>query len=134
MSRLGCSGPHDGGLRRLAEQTPGERTQIIYAGPRGSLSASKADDWVAIAPGTEAALALGLASVIIREQLYSQAFVAGAFGFEDWSDGQGRSRQGFKSLVLKDYAPERVSEITGAAKEKIVELAREFAKTKPAVA
>jgi anaerobic selenocysteine-containing dehydrogenase len=112
----------------------GERTRIIYAGPRGSLSASKADDWVAIAPGTEAALALGLASVIVREQLYSQAFVAGAFGFEDWSDGQGRSRQGFKSLVLKDYAPERVSEITGAAKEKIVELAREFAKTKPAVA
>lgn len=112
----------------------GERTRIIYAGPRGSLSASKSDDWVAIAPGTEAALALGVASVIVREQLYSQAFVAGAFGFEDWSDGQGRSRRGFKNLVLKDYAPERVSEITGVAKEKIVELAREFAKTRPAVA
>lgn len=115
-------------------QPQGERTRIIYAGPRGSLSASKADDWVAIAPGTEAALALGLASVIVREQLYNQAFVAGAFGFEDWSDGQGRSRRGFKSLVLKDYAPERVSEITGVPKEKIVEVAREFAKTKPAVA
>jgi anaerobic selenocysteine-containing dehydrogenase len=111
-----------------------ERTRIIHAGPRGSLSASKADEWVAIAPGTEAALALGLASVIVREQLYNQAFVAGAFGFEDWSDGQGRSRRGFKSLVLKDYAPERVSDITGVPKEKIVELAREFARTKPAVA
>jgi anaerobic selenocysteine-containing dehydrogenase len=112
----------------------GERTRIIYAGPRGSLSASKADDWVAIAPGTEAALALGVASVIVREQLYSQAFVAGSFGFEDWSDAQGRTRRGFKNLVLKDYTPERVSEITGVPKEKIVELAREFAKTKPAVA
>jgi anaerobic selenocysteine-containing dehydrogenase len=112
----------------------GERTRIIYAGPRGSLSSSKADDWLAIAPGTEAALALGVASVIVREQLYSQAFVAGAFGFEDWSDGQGRSRRGFKNLVLKDYAPERVSEITGVPKEKIIEVAREFAKAKPAVA
>ena len=115
-------------------QPPGERTRIIHAGPRGSLSASKADDWVAIAPGTEAALALGLASVIVREQLYNQAFVTSAFGFEDWADSQGRSRRGFKSLVLKDYAPERVSEITGVPKEKIVEVAREFAKTKPAAA
>jgi anaerobic selenocysteine-containing dehydrogenase len=115
-------------------QPQGERTRIIHVGPRGSLSAAKADDWVAIAPGTEAALALGLASVIVREQLYNQGFVAGAFGFEDWSDGQGRSRRGFKNLVLKDYAPERVSEITGVPKEKIVEVAREFAKTKPAAA
>jgi anaerobic selenocysteine-containing dehydrogenase len=115
-------------------QPQGERTRIIQLGPRGSLSASKADDWVAIAPGTEAALALGIASVIVREQLYHQAFVGSAFGFEDWSDGQGRSRRGFKHLVLKEYAPERVSEITGVPKEKIVEVAREFAKTKPAAA
>jgi anaerobic selenocysteine-containing dehydrogenase len=115
-------------------QPRGERTRIIQLGPRGSLSASKADDWMAIAPGTEAALALGLAHIIVREQLYNQAFVANTFGFEDWSDAQGRSHRGFKNLVLKDYAPGRVSEITGVAEEKIVDLAREFARTKPAVA
>lgn len=115
-------------------QPQGQRTRVIQVEPRGSLSASKADAWVAIAPGTEAALALGLASVIVREQLFNQAFVANSFGFEDWSDAQGRSHRGFKNLVLKDYAPERVSEITGVPKEKIVELARDFARTKPAVA
>jgi anaerobic selenocysteine-containing dehydrogenase len=111
------------------------RTRIIQVETRGSLSASKADDWVAVAPGTEAALALGLAHVIVSDQLYDRSFVNGhSFGFEDWNDAQGRRHLGFKSMVLKDYAPERVGEITGVPKEKIISLAHEFARTKPAVA
>lgn len=110
-------------------------TRIIHVGTRGSLSASKADEWVAVAPGTEAALALGLAHVIVREGLYDQSFVnQHSFGFKDWTDANGRRRQGFESLILKDYSPKRVAGITGVAEERIVSLAREFARTKPAAA
>ncbi|MFP3870300.1 MAG: molybdopterin-dependent oxidoreductase [Syntrophobacteria bacterium] len=111
------------------------RPRIIQVEPRGSLSASKADEWVAVAPGTEAALALGLAHVIVREDLYDRSFVSKySHGFEDWTDTQGRQHQGFKSLVLKEYDPKKVAEFTGVSREKIVSLAREFARTKPAVA
>ena len=38
--------------------------------PRLSKTAAKSDKWIAISPGTEGALALGLANVIIKEKLY----------------------------------------------------------------
>jgi anaerobic selenocysteine-containing dehydrogenase len=105
-------------------QPPQNRTRIIQVESRGSLSGSKADEWVAVAPGTEAALALGLAQVIVSEGLYNKAFVNGnSTGFEK-----------FRSLLRKKYTPAKVAEITQVNKEKIVTLAREFARTKPAVA
>jgi len=101
-----------------------DRTKIIQVGTRGSLSASKADEWVAVAPGTEAALALGLAQVIVSEGRYDRTFVNKyTHGFDE-----------FKRLLRQNYTPEEVAEITGVGKEKIVGLARTFAGTKPAVA
>ena len=45
------------------------KTSIIQIDPRASNTASKADQWLAPFPGTEAALALGIAHVIIKERL-----------------------------------------------------------------
>ena len=101
-----------------------DRTKIIQVETRGSLSASKADEWVAVAPGTEAALALGLAQVIVSEGRYDRTFVGQyTHGFDE-----------FRRLLRRSYTPEEVAAITGVEKEKIVGLAREFAGTKPAVA
>ena len=101
-----------------------DRTKIIQVETRGSLSASKADEWVAVAPGTEAALALGLAQVIVNEGLYDRTFVGQyTHGFDE-----------FRRLLRRSYTPEEVAAITGVEKEKIIGLAREFAGTKPAVA
>jgi anaerobic selenocysteine-containing dehydrogenase len=101
-----------------------DRAKIIQVETRGSLSASKADEWVAVAPGTEAALALGLAQVIVSEGRYDRTFVSQyTHGFD-----------GFRRLLRRSYTPEEVAAITGVEKEKIVGLAREFAATKPAVA
>ncbi|MGQ9554850.1 MAG: molybdopterin-containing oxidoreductase family protein [Anaerolineae bacterium] len=103
---------------------PGDRGRIVQIEPRLSVTAIKADQWVPIRPGTEGALALGLASVIIRERLYDQAFVADhCHGFEAWSEA-----------VLRDYSPSAVAVLTGVPEEMIRQLAREFAGTKPAVA
>jgi anaerobic selenocysteine-containing dehydrogenase len=101
-----------------------DRTKIIQVETRGSLSASKADEWVAVAPGTEAALALGLAQVIVNEGRYDRTFVGQyTHGFDE-----------FRRLLRRSYTPEEVAAKTGVEKEKIIGLAREFAGTKPAVA
>jgi anaerobic selenocysteine-containing dehydrogenase len=99
------------------------------------MTAAKADQWIPINPGTDGALALGLAHVIVREGLYDKKFVEEeSFGFEDWRDGDGVSHLGFKSVVLKEYRPDEVSTITGVPVETIIRLAKGFAREKPAVA
>jgi anaerobic selenocysteine-containing dehydrogenase len=112
------------------------RAKLVQVDTRFSVSAAKADEWIAIRPGTDAALALGIAHVIVKERLYDESFVTHhTFGFEDWTDEHtGESRLGFKTLVLKEYAPETVSKITGVPADTIVRIAREFATTKPAIA
>jgi len=112
-----------------------ERKQIVQVEPRLSETAARADQWVAITPGTEGALAMGIAHVIIRESLYKHSFVNQAtFGFNDWTDADGNTRMGFKTLVLKDYPPEIVSQITGIEPKTIAELARGFARAKTPIA
>ncbi|RME85394.1 MAG: twin-arginine translocation signal domain-containing protein [Caldilineae bacterium] len=115
---------------------PGRRTKIVYIDPRFSVTAAKADEWLPIRPGTDGALAMAIAHVIIKEELYDKQFVAEhAFGFEDWTDEQGVAHMGFKTLALQEkYSPERVAQITDIPAETIVRIAREFATTRPALA
>lgn len=106
-----------------------DRAKVVQIEPRLSNTAAKADDWHPVNPGTEGALALGLAHVIVKESLYDPNFIANhTFGFEDWGDVTGKTYIGFKRLVLQEYAPEDVSKITGLSAKKIVDLARAFAK------
>jgi anaerobic selenocysteine-containing dehydrogenase len=103
--------------------------KIIQVEPRLSNTAAKADQWVAIHPGTEAALALGMAHVIIQESLYHKEFVENnSFGFSGWTDSKGQSHMGFKDLVLESYGPDKVARITGIKTDEIVSLARGFAR------
>jgi anaerobic selenocysteine-containing dehydrogenase len=111
------------------------KTKVVQVESRSSTTASKADQWVAIKPGTEAALALGMAHILIKERLYDLEFINNhSFGFADWTGNDGQSHMGFKTLVMNQYAPSRVSEITGLAESEIVSLAREFGKAKAPLA
>jgi anaerobic selenocysteine-containing dehydrogenase len=92
--------------------------KVIQIEPRLSNTAAKSDKWIPINPGTETALALGLAHVIIDESLNNSVFVSKfSVGFQDW-----------KRLVLDNYDPDSVAAITGIYKTTIVTLAREFAR------
>lgn len=114
---------------------PGQRTKIAVIDPRFSVTAAKADEWVPINPGTDSALALAIAYVLIKESLYDADFVREhTFGFEDWTHLDGSEHIGFRSLVLNNYSPESVSPLVGVPSETIYRLAREFAANKPAVA
>jgi anaerobic selenocysteine-containing dehydrogenase len=108
---------------------------VVQIEPRLSNTAAKANQWIPIEPGTEGALALGLAHVIVKESLYNSEFVNYyASGFEDWTDYMGNTRMGFKRLVLTEYSPRAVSRITGISADEIAKLARDFARADRPVA
>ncbi len=112
-----------------------QRGKLVSVHPRLSLTGVKADEWIPIRPGTYAALALGMANVMINSQLYDETFVRDfTFGFEDFEDEAGNPHMGFKRLVLEQYTLERSAKITGVPTETIARLAGEFATNRPAVA
>ena len=96
-------------------------SEVIVIDPRYTWIASRAKKWLQIRPGTDSALALGMLRVIITENLYDHEFVV------QWTHGF----EGLKRRV-EDYSLERVSDITGIPAEKIVEVARIYATSKPA--
>ncbi len=99
------------------------RGHFTYIGGRMSLTAASADRWMPARPGSEGGLALGMARLIMAEELYDKAALA--------ANGLGA-----KELLarLQSYQLPYVAELTGLAKETIAEVAREFATTRPSLA
>jgi anaerobic selenocysteine-containing dehydrogenase len=119
----------------LRRGRPGIRGKMIQIEPRFSVTASKADQWIPIQPGTDGALALGIAYWIIKEKKYDHQFIDRyTFGFDDWKDSDGKTHMGFKTLVLKEYSPKEVSSLTGVPGEMIVQIAQEFSSHPPSIA
>jgi len=96
--------------------------RVVAIDPYRSLSAEKCTQHIALMPGTDGALALGMMHVLIAEDLLDHDYIARyTVGFE-----------GLKKRVLEEYAPERVAKICGLTKETVVELARDYGRIKPA--
>ncbi|MCX8205151.1 MAG: molybdopterin-dependent oxidoreductase, partial [Candidatus Nezhaarchaeota archaeon] len=93
----------------------------IVVDPRPTELAKRADLWLRLRPGTDAALALGMLNVIIEEGLYDKEFV------ENWTVG-------FKELAERaaQFPLSRVEEVTWVPANLIREAARLYAATKPA--
>ena len=118
----------------LRELTEKGRARIVQIDSRMSLTAANADQWIPIKPGTYGALALGIAYVLIREELFDDNFIKNhSFGFNDWTDSKGNTHLGFKSNVISNYYPEQVSKMTGVPAETILQIARDLGNNKPAV-
>jgi anaerobic selenocysteine-containing dehydrogenase len=96
--------------------------KLVVIDPIRTRTAALADKHLTINPGSDLALALGLMHVIMGEKLYDADYV-------------DRFTHGFDARAKRvaDYPPERVSQLTGIAAQDIVELAREYATTRPAV-
>jgi anaerobic selenocysteine-containing dehydrogenase len=95
--------------------------KLIVIDPRRTRSASMADIWLQIRPGTDTALMLGMANVIIAENLYDKEFVdKWCYGFEE-----------LKKLV-KEYNPQKVAQITNLPADLIIKAARLYAANRPA--
>jgi anaerobic selenocysteine-containing dehydrogenase len=130
----GGSGRMQSAWREFAGDTERKKAHLVQIDPRASRTALKADEWIAPLPGTEAALAMGIAHVIVKEKRYNKEFIENhAFGFDDWFDAGGGHR-GFSRFVLETYAPPVVEKITGIQKHTIISLAKRFADSKAPLA
>lgn len=95
--------------------------KLIVIDPRYTEMAAMADEFLQINPGTDAALGLAMLNVIINEGLYDKEFVANwTIGVEDLAKH------------VRPATPEWAEKITWIPSDKIREIARIYATTKPA--
>lgn len=100
-------------------------TRLIMVDPRMNWLASRADIHLRLRAGTDTALAMGLLSVIINEDLYDHEYVEyWCYGFDELKARINDPEKGMTSA--------KAAEITGIPEEKIVEAARMYAQAKPA--
>jgi molybdopterin-containing oxidoreductase family iron-sulfur binding subunit len=90
---------------------------FVTVEPRLSLTGANADEWVAIKPGTEAILALGMARVILTQGL-----------------APGVSERGALMDAVSSYTPEEVERQTEVPAASVDRLARLFASHRPSLA
>jgi anaerobic selenocysteine-containing dehydrogenase len=106
----------------FVEQARHNGARLIVIDPYRTRTAAVADWHIAIRPGTDAALALGMMRVILNEGLEDRAYIAEmTHGFEQLADR------------VREYTPERVAVWTGMTAAEIEQLAREYATTRPAM-
>jgi len=96
--------------------------RVIAIDPYRSLSAEKCTQHIALLPGTDGALALGVMHVLIAEDMIDRDYIAKyTLGYE-----------GLKKRILEDYSAEWAARTCGITVEEVVQLAREYGTTKPA--
>jgi molybdopterin guanine dinucleotide-containing S/N-oxide reductase-like protein len=104
------------------EEARRKGAKLVVIDPYRTRTAKLADWYLPINPGTDAALALGLMHVIIKENLYDADYISRyTIGFEDL---KARAEQ---------YPPEKVAHWTGISAADIRGLAREYATERPSV-
>jgi molybdopterin-containing oxidoreductase family iron-sulfur binding subunit len=110
------------GLAEMRRGRPGRRGKLVMIGPRLSLTAANADEWLPARPGTEIEIALAVASVLLRDGLHDASFEPTSNGFAL-----------FRDFVLSRATPAEVERRTGVSARSVERLAREIADNRPAL-
>jgi anaerobic selenocysteine-containing dehydrogenase len=105
-----------------AQQAKRRGATLVAIDPYRSLTAEKCHTHIALLPGTDSALALGLMHVLIRDDLIDRDYVE-------------RHTLGFEALRgrVGSYDPARVASICGITPGQIESLARLYGTTRPAL-
>lgn len=112
--------PHHWHFIKEARRRHGAR--IVCVDPRRTLTSKSCDEHLSIRPGSDAALAAGMAHVMLEEGLADLGFAREvAADFEDFCE-QSRA-----------WTPERAAEVCGVSAADIIRLAREYGTARPAV-
>jgi len=106
-----------GYARAFAEMRGGRNCGYVAVEPRLSMTGANADEWVAIRPAGELALALGMANVILSENL-----------------GAGVAERAALLEAVAAYRPETVAAQTDVPADAVRRLARRFAAARPSLA
>ena len=109
-------------LGRIITQALERGARMVVVDPHLSDTAAKAQEWVPIRPATDGALALALAHVIIRDELYDPAFV------REWTSGFDEYRR-----LTAAATPAWAEKITTVPARTIERIAHELGTTRPAL-
>jgi anaerobic selenocysteine-containing dehydrogenase len=108
--------------------------KIAVLDPRLSNTASMATYWLSPWPGTEAALLLAIASIILREESFDREFVRRWTNWEEFMREERTDRPlNFDEFITalkeiySEFTPEFAEQECGVEAEKIVAVAREIA-------
>lgn len=106
----------------MKEARKHQGAKIICIDPRNSRTARASDHHIAIRPGSDSALAAGIANLLVEEGLADISFARKVA--EDVDD---------YIQMVSEWPVERVSKVCGIGANVIVDLAKEFGNAKPAV-
>ncbi len=107
---------------RLILEAQEKGARIAVVDPRSTDTTDLADLHLKPRPGTDGALALGMAHVILSEGLYDEEFL----------DRYAHGSDAYRERVT-EFPPDRVAEITGLTGEEVRILAKAYASTPPAL-
>src|SRR5499427_3483501 len=104
-----------------AQEAKRRGAKLVAIDPYRSATAEKCHEHLALLPGTDAALALGLMHVLIADNLIDRDYI-------------DRYTLGFEQLAerVAEYPPERVASICGLRAEQVIALARDYGAMSPA--
>ena len=104
-----------------AQEAKRRGAKLIAIDPYRSATADKCHEHIALLPGTDAALALGIMHVLIGEALIDRDYI-------------DRYTVGFDALAARarEWPPERAASTCGITCDQVVSLARDYGTIKPA--
>ena len=104
-----------------AQEAKRRGAKLVAIDPYRTATADKCHEHIALLPGTDAALALGMMQVLIAEDLVDRDYIA-------------RHTVGFEALAVRaaEFPPARVARICGIAEGAVVDLARAYGTIRPA--
>jgi anaerobic selenocysteine-containing dehydrogenase len=139
--------PYNGNMQTWGHiRTKSPKTKVTVVDIRVTTTGAAADHLLLVKPGTDGALALAIAHVILTEGLWDRKFVG------DFNDGTNHFKSGeflapasfterwtqglieWWNAEVKDRTPEWASGITTIPAKDILAVAREFGTTRPAMA
>jgi anaerobic selenocysteine-containing dehydrogenase len=122
-----------------------DKATVVAVDPRFTTTAAKANEWVPLDPGTDAAVACAIAHVMLTEGLWYKPFVG------DFKDGKNLFKAGqtvdeaafaekethglvkWWNLVVKDMTPAKAAGLAGVDAAQLVRIARGMGKAAPNV-
>lgn len=131
-------------IKRLGDVI--DKATVAVVDPKLNNTAAKAQEWLPLLPGTDGALALAIAHVLLSEGIWFKDFVG------DFNDGKNRFKAGTEvdestftekeshgvikwwNIAVKDMTPGKAAEITQLPAKQIIRVARGMAMAAPNVA
>ncbi|HEU5228363.1 MAG TPA: molybdopterin-dependent oxidoreductase [Ktedonobacteraceae bacterium] len=107
--------------------------KLAVMDPRLSNTASMADYWLPTWPGSEAAVLLAMARIILLEKLYNHEYMRRWVNWQDYlaseHPGEPQTFERFIALLIDlyaDYTPAFAAQESGLAEETIIDIARQI--------